>query len=290
MIAIRPMAKEDVPGAQQAWHAAYSAMRAAYHLPIEDRTPASTQLVENRIAHLLSTDPDGSWVAIDQDDGQVIGLSQALVREDLWVLSLLGVAPAAQDRGTGRALLDAALSYGQDTPVGLILCSRDPRAARRYMLAGFDLHPAVTAWGRLKRVRLRPPSAHVREGTAADAGLAAQLDRRLRGGSHRGDLEHLLGNGCRFLVLPDRGYAVARGAKPVLLAASDEQDAIDLLLAALAGAGDDEVVEVGWLTAAQQWATRVALDVGLELHPVGPVMTRGLDAPPAPYLPSGAFG
>jgi hypothetical protein len=50
------------------------------------------------------------------------------------------------------------------------------------------------------------------------------------------------------------------------------------------------VVEVNWMTAAQQWAIRTTLDVGLELHPVGPVMTRGLSGPPAPYLPSGAFG
>jgi GNAT superfamily N-acetyltransferase len=284
------MAKEDVPGAEQVWYAASSAMRTVHHLPVESRTPEIVQRLEERIAHLLSTDPDGSWVAIDEDGGRVVGLSQAFVREDLWVLSLLGVSPVCQDRGTGKALLEAALGYGRKTPVGLILCSRDPRAARRYTLAGFDLHPAITAWGRVKRERLRPPFPEVREGTAADAGLVARLDRRLRGGPHGPDLEHLLGEGCRLLVLPDRGYAVARVAEPVFLAAVDEPSATDLLLAVLAGAGDDEVVEIGWLTASQQWAIRVALEVGLELHPVGPVMTRGLDTPPAPYLPSGAFG
>src|SRR5207302_6182063 len=129
---------------------------------------------------------------LDEDDGQVVGLSQALVREDLWVLSLLGVSPRGQDHGTGKALLDAALGYGREAPGGLILCSRDPRAARRYSRAGFDLHPSVTAWGRVQRRRLWQPSARVLEGTAADAGLAAELDRRLRGGPHGPDLGRLL--------------------------------------------------------------------------------------------------
>jgi GNAT superfamily N-acetyltransferase len=284
------MSKEDVPSAEQAWHAAASAMRAAHHLPVEARTLDSAQRLERRIHHLLSTDAAGSWVAVDEDDGQVVGLSQALVREDLWVLSLLGVSPACQNHGTGKALLDAALGYGREVPVGLILCSRDPRAARRYSMAGFDLHPSVTAWGQVERGRLRQARTGVRDGTAADAGLAARLDRSLRGGPHGPDLERLLAEGYRFLVLPDRGYAVARGARPLLLAAVDEPSAINLLSAVLAGAEDGEMVEVNWMTSSQQWAIRVAIEAGLELHPVGPVMTRGLDDLPAPYLASGAFG
>jgi hypothetical protein len=157
-------------------------------------------------------------------------------------------------------------------------------------MAGFDLHPSVTAWGQVERGRLRQPRTGVRDGTAADAGLAADLDSRLRGGPHGPDLERLLAEGCRLLVLPDRGYAVARGAKPVFLAAVDEPSAINLLSAVLASAEDGEMVEVSWMTSSQQWAIRVAIEAGLELHPVGPVMTRGLDALPAPYLASGAFG
>jgi GNAT superfamily N-acetyltransferase len=284
------MTKEDVPAAEQAWDAAYTTLRATHHLPLEPRTAESVQRTEARIAHLLGTDPAGSWVAIDGSDGHVVGVSQALVRQDVWVLSLLGVSPRCQDRGTGRALLHAALAYGEKAPFGLILCSRDPRAARRYSRAGFDLHPSVTAWGRVDRRRLPRSTAAVREGTAADAGFAADLARRLRGGYHGPDLEHLLAEGCRWLVLPGHGYVIASGAKPVVLAAVDETSATDLLFAVLAASAADEIVELNWITAGQQWAVRAALTAGLELHPVGPVMTRGLVAPPGPYLPSGAFG
>lgn len=208
----------------------------------------------------------------------------------MWVLSLLGVLPAHQDRHTGMALLDAALTSGRAAARGMILCSRDPRAARRYALAGFDLHPAVMAWGRVDRRRLVRPSSTIREGTEADHDLVTSLDGAVRGGSHGPDIGHCLDAGCRLVVSSKGGYVVARGAKPVFLAAGDEQTATDLLFAVLGEAGPDEKTEVAWMTSAQQWAIRATLQAGLELHPIGPVMLRGFQAPPAPYLPSGAFG
>ena len=285
---VRPMTADDVPAAEKVWYEAFSAMRTVYNLPVEERTPEGAARMEARIAHLLSSDPGGSWVAVD-GEGSVVGLSQALVRDDLWILSLLGVSPACQDRGGGKTLLDAALSYGRETPRGLILCSRDPRAARRYLRAGFDMHPSVTAWGLVDRRRV-PATPNVREGTAADLDLAAALDRKLRGGAHGVDLEHLLGEGCGLLVHPGRGYVLVRQAKPVFLAAHEEAEATELLWAALARAGEGEAVEVNWITAAQQWALRTVVEAGMALHPVGPVMVRGMSGPPPTYLPSGAYG
>jgi hypothetical protein len=51
-----------------------------------------------------------------------------------------------------------------------------------------------------------------------------------------------------------------------------------------------EIIEVNWLTSAQQWAIRVLTQAGIELQPLGPVMVRGMDGPPSPYIPSGAYG
>lgn len=286
-VLVRPMTPGDVPAAERVWHGAFSAMRSVYHLPVEERTPEGARRMEARIGYLLSTDPGGSWVAVD-GDGAVVGLSQALVRDELWILSLLGVAPGCQNRGAGKALLDAAVSYGRSASRGLILCSRDPRAARRYLRAGFDMHPSVTALGPVDRRRV-PATPNVREGTAADLELAAALDRKLRGGAHGADLGHLLSEGCELLVHPDRGYVLVRGAKPVFLAAAGEAEATELLWAALARA-EGETLEVNWITAAQQWAFRTVVEAGLELHPLGPVMVRGMSGPPPTYLPSGAYG
>ncbi len=283
------MASEDVPGAEQAWHTASAAMRAAHHLAPEPRTPESAQRLERRIAHLRGTDPGGSWVAVD-DNQQVVGLSQAFVRDDLWVLSLLGVVPAHQERRTGKALLDAALTHAGNAHRGMILCSRDPRAARRYVYAGFDLHPAVKASGCVDRRRIPRPSVPVREGDERDREFVAGLDRSLRGGAHGVDVEHSIEAGCRLLVSPGAGYVVARGPKPMFLAATDDVTATDLLFAVLSAADPDETAEVDWITSAQQWAIRTTLQAGLQLHAIGPVMLRGFAAPPAPYLPSGGFG
>ena len=42
---------------------------------------------DQRLRHLLATDPGGSWVA--EDEQGIAGLAQALRREDVWGLSLL---------------------------------------------------------------------------------------------------------------------------------------------------------------------------------------------------------
>jgi hypothetical protein len=74
------------------------------------------------------------------------------------------------------------------------------------------------------------------------------------------------------------------------LGARDESSATLVLKAMLAEAPAGETIEINWLTSAQQWAIRVVVEAGIELQPYGPVMVRGMDAPPAPYIPSGGYG
>src|SRR4051812_38300884 len=136
------MTDADVEPCELVWDDAYRTMRARYDLPVVSRTPDQARTTHARIRHLRATDPDGAVVAVV--DGEVVGFAQALVRGDLWVLSLFGVAPAAQGKGIGRAVLDAALECG-DGRRGMIMVSRDPIAMRRYFYAGFDLHPAFVA-------------------------------------------------------------------------------------------------------------------------------------------------
>ena len=76
--------------------------------------------------------------------GDVIGAAQAIQRERLWCLSLLAVQPGGQSAGAGRALMKAALTYGDSTH-GMIPSSNDPRALRLYRLAGFTLLPTFEA-------------------------------------------------------------------------------------------------------------------------------------------------
>lgn len=284
------MEGEDVLPCEALWQHSFAALRLAYALPGSSPTEADRARLRRRIEYLRGTDPDGAWVA--EDDGVVVGLAQATVREDLWVLSLLGVAVSSQSIGVGRALLERALTYGDRGGPGLIQSSRDPRALRRYVTAGFSLHPAVTAVGVVDQARLADVNGtgpEVRRGGREDLGHVADLGRRLRGAAHGSDVEFLLGEGCELLVA-DRGFALVGSARPVLLAATDDDTARALLLATLATGDEGAPVHVDWITASQQWAIRSCVELGLELHPEGGVMVRGAPGPMTPYLPSGAFG
>ena len=292
MADVRPLSEADLPGVADVWDRAFGEMRQRFHLPHADRDADTDARLDRRVRHLLTTDPDGAWVSLDGE--RVTGVAVAIRRQRLWVLSMLAVDPTAQDRGVGRALLERALAYGDADGPGIILASRDPKAMRRYALAGFALRPAVTAWGRVKRGGLTAASG-VRDGGADDFELAGAVDQLQRGASHGPDFDLLLGEGGRLLIYEQgmrRGYTVVREAdhRPVMLAATDPDVATALLTAALADAPPDRDIEVGWLTGAQQWAVRTCLAAGLELHPVGPVMVRGHPGPMSPYVPNGATG
>lgn len=105
----------------------------------------------------------------------------------------------------------------------------------------------------------------------------------------REDLAALLDGGAELLVADD-GYAVANEGVVVLVAATREAVAADLLRAAVATAPAGAPATVRWLTGSQQWAVRVCLDLGLVLRADGgAVCTRGDIGPFHPYLPSGTY-
>jgi GNAT superfamily N-acetyltransferase len=245
--------------------------------------PAPPQSAAVRFAHLLETDPGGSWVA--ERDGTLCGVALGIVREGVWGLSLLVVRPDAQSAGVGRELLARAWRHGNGARGFIVLGSRDARALRSYVRLGLALHPAMHAVG---RPRAMSAPAEVRPWTGSDRGWADEVGRAVRGAAHGGDLDAFLASGATIAVLPERGYAVARGADLKLLAAVDDDAARTLLTAHFAAAGDDTAI-VSWLTSGQQWAIRACVDAGLRLDASGAVLTAGELGPMRPYLPSGAY-
>ncbi|HWI73682.1 MAG TPA: GNAT family N-acetyltransferase, partial [Baekduia sp.] len=164
----RLMTDADVPAAAAVGRAALDAMIPDEFRPSdaaeEARMAARSQ---TRVRHLRELDPEGAWVA-DQD-GEVVGVALALVREGLWGLSLFGVKPGLQGQGVGGPILDGALRLAQrdDVDAGIILSSTDPRAMRRYFRAGFRLLPCVAAAGAINRARL-PAGQRARAGEVED--------------------------------------------------------------------------------------------------------------------------
>jgi GNAT superfamily N-acetyltransferase len=293
MLTLRPMTDADVEGAVEAFDSGFLAMRARYGLPITATSIQNERRRQNRTRHFLGTDPGGSWVA--DDEGTIVGMSQATVREGYWLLSQLGTIPGRQGRGLGRELLRLALSHGDPESPGTIQCSRDPKAMALYSNFGFSLHPVVAAWGHLRPGAVtRPPDVtrfETDQVTESQLDIVTAIDRRVRGSARTIDVEMMLSEeGNRLLLHGDQAYAVAKDERIVTLGARTEESAALVLRTMLAESPEGETIEVNWLTSAQQWAIRVLTQAGIELQPYGPVMVRGMSGPPTPYIPSGGYG
>lgn len=285
-ITIRPMKAADVPGSVGCWREADLDLRRRLHLPAATWTDELVTWTERRVAFFLATDQAGSWVA--DDEGTIVAMAQAHAREGLWVLAHLFVIPAAQSKGLGGALFRRAVSLVPEDSPGLIMSSPDPRAIRVYAAAGFALHPAVAARGRIQDGSVLTVSG-IRSGAKSDLDWTASVDRLVRGAGRPADLALALAQGDRILVAEERGYVVFGDSGVTVLAALDPRTAAHLLAAALATTYDREL-QVGRITAAQQWSIPVLLAAGLQIRPQGPVMVRGHPAPLTPYLPDGTLG
>ena len=241
-----------------------------------------------RMQHLLHHDPGGCWVA--EDGTGLIGVAVALKRDLTWILASYAVRPGLQGRGVGKQLLDASLDYGSGCLRGMIASSSDPKAVRRYLLAGFTMHPTMSLTGHIRR-DLLPVVERVRDGSTSDIDLMNSVDRRVRDCAHGADHE-LLATMYRLVVV-DRstgsGYAyIEAGGGPYLLAATNRRTATELLWETLAASSPDEPCEIGHLSPVNEWAVHVGIVARLDLRTSGYLGLRGMK-PPLPYLPSPHF-
>lgn len=293
MVTYRAMTEADVPDAAAVFGRGLLDMQARYRVPVTGNSIQEERRRVERTRHLLRTDPEGAWVA--EEGGTIVGICQASVRDGYWMLSQLGASPGLQGHGIGRELLRRALAYGDPASPGTIQCSRDPRAMALYISFGFTLHPALAAWGTMRPGKvIRPPDVHRYEADqvgAKELAIVDEIDLAVRRTMRSVDVVAMLAlPGTRLLLHEDQAYALATDDRIVTLGAHQERSAGLVLRAMLAETPPGELTEVGWLTAAQQWAIREVVAAGIELQPSGPVMVRGMDGPPSPYIPSGGFG
>jgi ribosomal protein S18 acetylase RimI-like enzyme len=274
---IRPMDAEDLEAATVVMAAAFS---------IDIHTPELERGLQQRVAHLLESDPGGCFVATR--DRRIVGVAQAFRRERTWVLSLLAVDPATQSAGAGRGLLARTLQYGGAVERGLIVSSNDPRALRLYAEHGFGLRPTFDAEGEWRRDVL--PRAHpgLREVPAGELDALEPLAREIRGAPHTLELGYLIRRGGHVIAIGERGFAGVLGDRgPWLLVARDEETATALLWAAIERAG--EQVSVRCITGEQTWAIDVLLRAGLGFSAHGALCVRGTPGTLHPFLPSMPF-
>ncbi|MGW4891097.1 GNAT family N-acetyltransferase [Kitasatospora sp. NPDC004240] len=285
--------QDTAADAEAVQHIASAAFAPYAEEAAQGRSPGPRGRAVHRLArtrHLARTDPQGCWLA--EVDGEPVGAVLSLRREGVWVLTLFVVVPEAQGRGLGRLLLERAAAYGRGCLRGMLCASPDPAAARRYRLAGFTLHPAMRLTGPVDRSGLIDPGdIPVHPGNGTHRHLLDSVDRRLRGAAHGPDHAMMLGHFEELLVadaLAGSGYCYRDGGEIKLLAATSKRIAVRLLREALARVPEGTDAVVGFVTAEQEWALDVGLEVGLSPHTRGYLGLRGM-RPPTPYLPDGGY-
>jgi GNAT superfamily N-acetyltransferase len=289
---LRPIhdSASDARAVREVSSAAFAAMEDELGGVAPPWTPARIARAEAKTRHLAVTDPGGCWIA--EDGGRVVGAALALRREGLWGLSLYCVLPSAQGKGLGRLLLDHVAAYGRGCLRGMIVASPDPRAARRYHAAGFQLHPTMMFTGQVDRAALPGMDGiPVHLGDASHRPLLDSVDRHVRGGAHGPDHEQLLRTMEELLVvdtLAGSGYCYRDGGRIILLAATSRRLASRLLTEALLRIPVGTEATVSNATGEQDWAVDACLTAGLSVSTRGYLALRGM-RPPSPYLPSGAY-
>ena len=289
---IRPMRPDDVPAVERLTAEGFYDLDVRTHRTgwpePSRRTAEKAATWRRRMEHVLLNDAAGCWVA--EDGSGLIGVSAGLKRDLTWILATFVVRPSVQGRGVGKQLLDASLTYGRGCLRAMVISSSDPKAARRYRLAGLTMHPVMFLVGNVGR-DLLPVVEHVREGSAGDIDLMNSVDRQVRDSAHGVDHEILAS--IYPLVVVDRstgsGYAyVEPGGGPYLLAATNRRTATDLLWETVAASSPDEPCTIAQLSPENQWAVDVGMAARMDLDSTGYLALRGMK-PPAPYIPSGHF-
>lgn len=289
---IRPMREADVPAVERLTDEGFYELDVRTTPPDRPvparRSQGRALRWQRRMHHILAHDPGGCWVAETQDG--VVGVAAAMKRDLTWILATFVVSPALQGQGLGSRLLESALDHGQGCLRGMLSASPDPRAARRYRLAGFSLHPTMDLSGVVDRSCL-PVVERVREGSSSDIDLMDSVDRQVRDSAH--GVDHELLTTLYRLVVVDRstgsGYAyVESDGSPYLVAATNRRSATDLLWECLASSDPAASCTVGHVTPANEWAVDVGLAARLDLRSQGYLGLRHMK-PPMPYLPSGHF-
>ena len=316
----RPGRNEDLDVCTRIWKAGIEDYQARLNQP---GMPDDLGPLRRLLAHLLETDPDRYWVALDADD-EVVGFSSASVRDGLWFLAMLFVHPRVQAGGIGAALMDHAQAGrgvdpggpavpGPDSPfdTGIHtwgMCTDAAQPISNGLYARRGMVPRIPIWrlfGEVRRWSALPQLPSTLEAVPFEnaAGTEPDGERRLQatldaldlaviGSSHAADHQFLRRDGRVGFLVRDRGsreavgyvYGSGVGRMGPLLA-------VDAALhPALIGVAVRETPALGpvalWVPGTADVATRSLLDAGLRFDGIpGLVCWSRPEHPFERYLP-----
>jgi GNAT superfamily N-acetyltransferase len=127
-VRIRQADERDLPAVAGIFAASAEDLLVRYRPDNGELLPLSSEGALPVYRHLLAT--GAVFVAEDPDP---VGFSAAVVRDGVWFLSQLWVAPARQNEGIGSALIDEALSWGHGASAFTVVSSPHPGAQTLYL-------------------------------------------------------------------------------------------------------------------------------------------------------------
>jgi GNAT superfamily N-acetyltransferase len=153
-IIFRPGTSEDLFGAFVVFRLALHRLNQSLELAAPEDKPDAENLsayfeVFQPYSEHLSQTADQFWVA--EEDGEIIGFSRSIVRNEVRQLSELFVHPDKQSRGVGKQLLESAFP-AENVNNRVIIASPDVRAITRYLKSGPKIRFTIYDWGRIPEI------------------------------------------------------------------------------------------------------------------------------------------
>jgi L-amino acid N-acyltransferase YncA len=283
-LTVRDATEADADACARIFYDAFAAVAARHGQPPEPGSPEFTRM---HVGAMLATDGVRGLVA--ERAGRVVGSAWADERAPVVGIGPVTVDPAAQDGGTGRALMQRLLEREAArgaADVRLVQTAYHARSLALYAKLGFVVRePLSVLAGEPPRVAV--PGHTVRPATAADVPAAAAVCRDVHGFDRTAELHAGIGMGTALVVEAGGepvGYASGLGYGFHAVARSGEG------LRALLGA-PERYLGLGVLVPSRDGELlRWALEHGLRLVQQSTLMTSGAWREPAgAWLPSIVF-
>jgi predicted N-acetyltransferase YhbS len=280
-VAVRPATTADGERCAEIFYDAFAAIAARHSFPVEPRSPAFTR---HTVSEMLAT--EGFLGLVAEREGEVIGSAFIDERAAIAGIGPVTVAPAAQDQGVGRALMEAALERERERQapgVRLVQTAYHYRSLALYSKLGFAVRePLSVLQGKPPAVSV--PGRAVRPAREDELVACGCLCERIHGHDRNRELHDAIeAQTARVVSRPERitGYATGFGYGWHAVAETNED------LAALLGSAA-QFMGLGILVPSRNGELlRWCLGHGLRIVQQSTLMTIGLyTEPTGAWLPS----
>jgi GNAT superfamily N-acetyltransferase len=208
---VREATADDAESCGRIVYDAFESIASRHNLPIEPGTPEFTHF---KVREMLSNDGFAGLVA--ERDGDVLGSTFIDERGEIAGIGPVTVDPALQDRGVGRALMQAALERerARDVPgIRLVQTAYHYRSLALYAKLGFVVREPLSVLQGTP-LHLSVPGRGIRSAREQDLAACGELCARVHGHDRNGELrDAILAGTARVVERPDRvcGYATGFG-------------------------------------------------------------------------------